>query len=66
MNKLPKCLICGEELQLKLAKGRKSGKAFLMLFCPYDGRHFRGFICDRPYVGEFIAALKSLEKKEQS
>jgi hypothetical protein len=65
MNNLPKCLICGEQLQLKIAKGRKSGRAFLMLFCPCDGRHFRGFICHRPYVEDFIEGLKLLEKKKQ-
>lgn len=44
------CLICGTCLSLRTARGRKSNKAFLMLVCPVDGRHFRGFITDLNYV----------------
>ena len=52
------CLICGEQLTVRLAQGRKSGKPFIMLICGRDGRHFRGFISDQPYVGELLARLE--------
>ena len=52
------CLICGESLHLRTARGRKSGKAFLMLVCPVDGRHFRGFITDRTYVRQVMDRLE--------
>ena len=52
------CLICGTALTLRLARGRKSGKPFLMLICPQDGRHFRGFINDQSYVKEVLAKLE--------
>ena len=44
------CLVCKEPLTLRLARGRKSGKPFIMLICPDDGRHFRAFISDQEYV----------------
>ena len=52
------CLICQQPLTLRLAKGRKSGKPFLMLICPQDGRHFRGFINDQVYVRQVLAHLE--------
>jgi hypothetical protein len=52
------CLICQQPLTLRLAKGRKSGKCFLMLVCPQDGRHFRGFINDQTYVRQVLARLE--------
>jgi len=52
------CLICQQPLTLRLAKGRKSGKPFLMLVCPQDGRHFRGFINDQDYVRQVLARLE--------
>ena len=52
------CLICQEPLSLRLARGRKSGKLFLMLICPQDGRHFRGFINDQQYVASVLARLE--------
>ena len=52
------CLICGTCLSLRTARGRKSNKAFLMLVCPVDGRHFRGFITDRTYVNQVLARLE--------
>ena len=52
------CLVCGTSLELRLAKGRKSGKPFIMLICPKDGRHFRGFINDQTYVKEVLARLE--------
>jgi hypothetical protein len=52
------CLICQQPLTLRLARGRKSGKPFLMLVCATDGRHFRGFINDQDYVRQVLARLE--------
>jgi len=52
------CLVCGQQLSIRLAKGRKSQKTFLMLICSQDGRHFRGFINDRGYVDQVLARLE--------
>ena len=53
------CPICGHSLQVRLAKGLKSGKPFIMLICPEDGRHFRAFITHQPYVGKVMDSLES-------
>ena len=55
------CLICQQPLVLRLARGRKSGKPFLMLICPQDGRHFRGFINDKKYVRQVLDKLEEVE-----
>ena len=52
------CLICGDALSVRTARGRKSGKPFVMLVCPRDGRHFRGFVTDQAYVGEILNRLE--------
>ena len=52
------CLVCQQPLTLRLARGRKSGKPFLMLLCAQDGRHFRGFINDRTFVDGVLARLE--------
>ena len=52
------CLICGEPLTVRLARGRKSGKPFVMLICGRDGRHFRGFVTDQSYVSELLNRLE--------
>ena len=52
------CPICRSPLDLRLARGRKSGKPFIMLICGRDGRHFRGFISHRPFVEEVLAHLE--------
>ena len=52
------CLICGQALDLRTARGRRSGKPFIMLICPIDGRHFRGFITDQTYVTQVLARLE--------
>ena len=62
-DKLPRCPICGLNLSLGLARGRKSGKPFIMLICPKDGRHLRGFINDWEFVGKVI---RKLEDKQQA
>ncbi len=59
------CLICGDPLTVRLARGRKSGKPFIMLICGRDGRHFRGFITDQNYVGELLTRLEGRTQVEQ-
>jgi len=58
---IPRCPICAEPLVVRLATGRKSGKAFVMVMCPRDGRHFRGFISDRAYVKRFLDSLEATQ-----
>ena len=52
------CPVCGDPLSFQIAKGRKSGKPFLMWKCLRDGRHYRGFIGDRKYIREVIDRLE--------
>ena len=52
------CLICGDPLTVRTARGRKSGKPFVMLVCGRDGRHFRGFITDQTYVRELFTRVE--------
>ena len=54
-NPMP-CLVCGTQLEVRVATGRKSGKPFLMVICPEDGRHFRGFVGDRDFVRQVAEA----------
>ena len=49
MKQIP-CPVCNGALAVRLARGRKSGKPFVMLVCGKDGRHLRGFISDREFV----------------
>ena len=51
-----KCPICAEPLRFSIATSRRSKrkKAFVMLVCPTDGRHFRGFISDQEWVGRLM------------
>ena len=61
MNNVPKtapCLVCEEPLELRPAQGRESGKPFLMLICPGDGRHFRAFINDKEFVAGVMSRLE--------
>ena len=53
-----RCPVCGLGLSLDLARGRRSGKPFLMLVCPRDGRHFRAFINDASYVRQVLERLE--------
>jgi hypothetical protein len=55
---LPGCPVCQTALMFRLAKGRKSSKPFIMLMCPLDGRHFRGFIGDRDYIKQVMEKLE--------
>ena len=57
--KMAPCLVCEEPLELRPAQGRRSGKPFLMLVCPRDGRHFRGFINDKEFVAGVMSRLES-------
>ena len=45
-------------MALRIARGRKSGKTFLMLVCARGGRHFRGFINDRTYVDDVLSRVE--------
>ena len=54
-----KCHICLKPLSVRLARGRKSGKPFVMLVCPSDGRHMRAFVADADYVGRIIERLEA-------
>lgn len=60
----PQCLVCRRALEVRLAKGRRSEKPFVMLVCPNDGRHFRGFISHQPYVKEVLDKLASNRDKD--
>jgi hypothetical protein len=60
------CLVCATPLALRLVRGRKSGKPFLMLICPIDGRHFRGFITQRDYVAGVLARLEGQTPSPES
>jgi hypothetical protein len=48
------CPVCSKPLSVTVARGRKSFKPFIMLKCPTDGRHFRGFITDQAYVKRIL------------
>ena len=50
-----KCPICSNPLSVRMAKGRKSNKPFIMLICPQDGRHFRGFITDQGFISKILS-----------
>ena len=59
MNQAP-CPVCTLPLRVRLARGRKSGKTFVMLLCAPDGRHFRAFISDRDFVQRTLDAAEGL------
>ena len=68
MNQIP-CPVCSTSLKLSPARSRKAKKPkiFLMLVCPKDGRHFRGFIQDIEFVGRVVdAAGISASMQEKS
>ena len=54
LHQAPMCLICRTPLSVRAAYGRKSGKPFVFLVCPVDGRHFRAFIADAKYVQAIV------------
>ena len=53
------CHICRSPLSVRLTSGRKSGKPFVMLICPSDGRHMRAFVADADYVSNIIERLEA-------
>jgi hypothetical protein len=57
MNEV-RCPVCGAALTVSPARSRKAKrqKVFLMLRCPDDGRHFRGFISDQAVVRRVMDA----------
>ena len=55
------CPVCSRSLAIRPAQGRKSGKPFIMMVCPTDGRHFRGFITDQDYVARITRRLQSVD-----
>ena len=62
-----RCPVCSVPLRISPAKSRKAKKpkTFVMLACPEDGRHFRGFIADRRFVsGVLAAAERAVETPE--
>ena len=63
MNEI-RCPICSDPLSVRIAKGRKSNKPFIMLICSVDGRHFRGFISHRPYVQQVLDNLEAVQKSK--
>lgn len=60
---LPVCPVCGQPMSLRIARGRRSNKPFIMLMCAVDGRHFRGFISHQQFVRDILARL---ERKKQT
>ena len=44
------CHICQAFLKVKLARGKKSGKPFVMPTRPEDGKHIRAIAADRAFV----------------
>ena len=57
-NQSLQCPVCKDPMGFQIAKGRKSGKPFLMVKCLRDGRHFRGFVGDREYVTRLLERLE--------
>ena len=53
------CVVCRGPLSLRVVHGRRSGKPFLMLVCPEDGRHFRAFINDQSFVRGVLDRLET-------
>lgn len=60
-----KCPICSNDLSVRMAKGRKSNKPFIMLVCPHDGRHFRAFITDQEYVKTVLSGKRGYQDGRQ-
>lgn len=52
------CPVCTTPLVVRLTRGRRSGKPFVMLICPCDGRHIRAFINDQGFVRSVLAQLE--------
>jgi hypothetical protein len=59
------CPVCRNPLSFRIARGRKSGKPFLMVICSRDGRHFRGFVGDQTYVRGLIDRVEKNHAEEE-
>jgi uncharacterized protein YbaR (Trm112 family) len=59
-----KCPICANPLSVRMARGRRSNKPFIMLICPMDGRHFRGFITDQGFINQILSPKGENPTKE--
>ena len=59
------CPLCQAPLRFSLASSRraKRQKHFVMLVCPIDARHFRGFISDQSYVSKLIRETEGVLSK---
>ena len=53
------CHLCGNDLDVRLARGRKSGKPFVLMVCPVDGRHMRAFVGDADYVRNLMDQVEA-------
>ena len=53
------CHLCGNPLDVRLARGRKSGKPFVLMVCPVDGRHIRAFVGDADYVRKLMDQVEA-------
>ncbi len=56
------CPVCSMPLDTRMARGRRTNKPFLMLVCPKDGRHLRGFISDKEFVASVIDKAEAQTK----
>jgi len=54
-----KCPVCGTDMEVRLARGRRSGKAFIMALCTENPRHLRAFINDKAYVAQVLERLEA-------
>jgi hypothetical protein len=52
------CPICGEPVKVRLATSAR-GNISIVVSCPKDGRHFRGFINDPPTIEALLIQLKA-------
>lgn len=50
------CPICGGDMRISVTTNR-NGKHAIGVYCPADGRHFRGFINHKPYVEELLGHI---------
>ena len=57
-SQTPNCPVCSAPMSFRMAQGRKSGKRFIMIRCPVEGRHFRGFITDQDYVKSVLSKME--------
>ena len=51
------CPVCKVQLDIRPGEGRKSHKLCIVIVCPVNGKHFRGFIMGQDYVGEVFGHL---------